>query len=80
MASTCKSVSWPSVAVMTYKCNLVPGNLINEQHGDMLYIQVHSRTLNHSKKHYLALEASLLSPAEKSEMLGGCQDRVSWQY
>ena len=37
-------------------------------------------TLNQSKQHYLVLGASLHSPAEQSEMLGGCQDRVSWLY
>ena len=37
-------------------------------------------TLNRSKQHYLAFGASLHSPAELSEMLGGYQGRVSWQY
>ena len=37
-------------------------------------------TLNHSKQHCLALWASLHSPAEQSGLLGGCQDRVFWQY
>ena len=39
--------------------------------------KVHLHTLNQSKQHCLALGASLHSPAVQSEMLGGCQDRVS---
>ena len=55
--------------------------LLSGGHEDDTYVSAVSlHTLNHSKQHYLALGASLHSLAELSEMLGGCQGRVSWQY